>query len=221
MISVSLKVVVGLLGASLLNNKFLMGKKFYRTLVIVPWAIPWSMGAMMWAWTFNSQFGVLNSLLSRMHLITGPVTFLANPVSAFLSTVVVDVWAGLPFVFIMLLAGLQAIPDTLYEAASIDGAGTLTRMFKITIPLLRPVLFTVSLLSLIWTFNSFDVIWILTGGGPLRATETLPIAIYKTAFRYLRFGGIGRASAMTVAQVVIVSFIMIFYVRALKHMEAQ
>jgi len=221
MSSVSLKVVIGFLGALLLNNKLLIGKKFYRTLVILPWAIPWAMGAMMWAWTFNSQFGVVNSLLLRLHLITEPVTFLANPVLAFLSTVVVDVWAGLPFMFIMLLAGLQAIPGTIYEAASIDGAGALTRVFKITIPLLRPVLFTVSLLSLIWTFNSFDVIWILTGGGPLRTTETLPIAIYKTAFRYLRFGGIGKASAMTVAQVVIVSVVMIFYVKALKHMEAQ
>ena len=217
--SVTLKVIIGLLGALLLNNKLLAGRKFYRTLVIIPWAIPWAAGAMMWAWTFNSQFGIINSVPLRLHLVREPVAFLSRPTSAFLATMVVDVWAGLPFMVIMLLSGLQTIPETLYEAASIDGAGALTRVFRITLPLLRPVLLTVSLLSLIWTFNSFDIIWILTGGGPLRATETLPIAIYKTSFLYTRFGGIGKASAMTIAQVILVTLLSIFYIRLLKRRE--
>jgi len=219
--SVALKVIIGLLGALLLNNKLLAGRKFYRTLVIIPWAIPWAVGAMMWAWTFNSQFGIINSVLLRLHLVREPVAFLSRPISAFLATMVVDVWAGLPFMFIMLLSGLQTIPETLYEAASIDGAGALTRVFRITLPLLRPVLLTVSLLSLIWTFNSFDIIWILTGGGPLRATETLPIAIYKTSFLYIRFGGIGKASAMTIAQVTLVTLLAVFYIRLLKRGSEQ
>jgi multiple sugar transport system permease protein len=217
--SVCLKVIVGFLGALVLNNRCLAGRRVYRTLVIIPWAIPWAMGAMMWAWTFNSQFGVINSLLLRFQLIREPVAFLSRPLSAFLVTMVVDVWAGLPFMVIMLLSGLQSIPETLYEAAAIDGAGPVTRVFRITIPILLPVLLTVSLLSLIWTFNSFDIIWILTRGGPLRATETLPIAIYKTSFLYLRFGGIGKASAMTIAQVILVTMVSLFYIRLLRRRE--
>ena len=134
---------------------------------------------------------------------------------------VVDAWVGLPFMIIMFLSGLQSIPDTLYEAAIMDGANEISSFFKITLPLMKPVILTVSLLSLVWTFNSFDIIWILTRGGPLRATETLPIAIYNTSFRLIRFGGIGKASAMTVVQVLIVTLISIFYIRTLEKGETR
>ena len=214
--SVMLKVLMGLAGALILNNRFLIGRRLYRTMVIIPWAIPWAMGAMMWAWTLNSQFGLINSFLLRTGLIKEPIAFLSRPDSAFLATIAVDVWAGLPFMVIMILSGLQAIPQTLYEAAAIDGANAVVKLFRITLPLLRPVLLTTSLLSLIWTFNSFDIIWILTGGGPLRATETLPIAIYKTSFLYIRFGGIGKASAMTIAQVALVTWLALLYMRSIK-----
>ncbi len=214
--SVGIKVALGLLGALLLNSKYLIGKKVYRTLVIVPWAIPWAMAAMMWAWTLNSEFGILNSILMHLHLIKAPVTFLARPSSAFITTFVVDAWVGLPFMIIMILSGLQSIPENLYEAATIDGAGDLTKFFKITLPMIKPVLLTVTLLSTVWTFNSFDIIWILTRGGPIRATETLPIAIYNISFLMVRFGGIGKASAMTIAQVIFVSVIAIFYIRTLE-----
>jgi len=214
--SVTFKVVLGLSGALLLNNKLLKGKSIYKILVIVPWAIPWASGAMMWGWTLNSRFGVLNSLLMSLRLIDRPIAFLAHPTGAFLGTMFVDVWAGLPFMVIMLLSGLQAIPDTLYEAAEIDGAGIFTRLSRITLPLLTPVLLTVTLLSTIWTFNSFDVIWILTRGGPIGATVTLPVAIYQISFLHLRLGGLGRASAMSVAQVLIVTILSVFYIRAIR-----
>ncbi len=214
--SVGIKVVIGTLGASLLNSGYLAGKKVYRTLVIVPWAIPWSMASMMWAWTLNSEFGVLNSLLMHLHVVDHPVTFLSLPTSAFIVTMIVDAWMGLPFMIIMILSGLQTIPESLYEAATIDGAGDLKKFFYITIPMIKPVLLTVTLLSTVWTFNSFDIIWILTKGGPMSATETLPIAIYKVAFLMTRFGGIGKASAMTIFQVAVVTIISIFYIRTLR-----
>lgn len=217
--SVLLKVIIGMAGALLLNSKFLAGRKVYRALVIVPWAIPWAMSSMMWAWTLNSQFGVVNSIMMKLNLIEKPITFLSDPTMAFVTTMVVDAWVGLPFMIIMFLSGLQSIPDTLYEAAIIDGANEISSFFKITLPLMKPVILTVSLLSLVWTFNSFDIIWILTRGGPLRATETLPIAIYNTSFRLIRFGGIGKASAMTVVQVLIVTLISIFYIRTLEKGE--
>ncbi|HDG62491.1 MAG TPA: sugar ABC transporter permease [Thermotoga sp.] len=219
--SVLLKVIIGMAGALLLNSKFLAGRKVYRALVIVPWAIPWAMSSMMWAWTLNSQFGVVNSIMMKLNLIEKPITFLSDPTMAFVTTMVVDAWVGLPFMIIMFLSGLQSIPDTLYEAAIMDGANEISSFFKITLPLMKPVILTVSLLSLVWTFNSFDIIWILTRGGPLRATETLPIAIYNTSFRLIRFGGIGKASAMTVVQVLIVTLISIFYIRTLEKGETR
>lgn len=219
LISVGLKVIFGILGACLLNSRFLHGKSVYRTLVIVPWAIPWAMGAMMWTWTLNSQFGVVNSFLMRTGLVNTPVSFLSTPRLAFLTTAIVDMWAGLPFMIIMILAGLQTIPDSLYEAATIDGANTLQQFFRITLPMIKSVILTVSLLSTVWTFNSFDIIWIMTRGGPINATETLPVAIYKTAFLMIRFGGIGKAAAMTIAQVTLVTLISMFYIKTLRQKE--
>ncbi len=214
--SVGIKVVLGIAVALLLNSQFLAGRRIYRTLVIIPWAIPWAMSSMMWAWTLNSQFGLVNSILLKLHIVDKPVTFLTTAKSAFLTTMVVDAWVGLPFMIIMFLSGLQSIPDDLYEAATVDGASDWTKFVRITLPLLKPVILTTSLLSLVWTFNSFDIIWVLTRGGPIRATETLPIAIYNVAFLLTRFGGIGKASAMTMAQVALVTVISVFYIRTLR-----
>jgi len=219
-LSVLIKVVVGILAAVLLDSPALAGKKIYRSLLIIPWAIPWAMAAMMWAWTLNSQFGIVNSFLLQTGLVSEPISFLSTPNSAFITTLVIDAWAGMPFMVIMFISGLQSIPASLYEAARLDGAGSIKQFFKITMPIMKPVTMTVSLLSMVWTFNSFDVIWVLTQGGPIRATETLPIAIYNTSFRMLRFGGIGKASAMTIFQVLIVTFIAIFYIRTMKESDA-
>lgn len=214
--SVSLKIIVGLLAALLLNSEFLMGKKVYRALVIVPWAIPWALAAMIWKWTLNNQFGIVNSFLLSFHIINTPITFLSTPISAFITTFIIDAWAGLPFMIIMILSGLQSIPDDLYEAATLDGANDFTKLRKITLPSLKTVLLTVSLLSVVWTFNSFDFIWVLTGGGPVSSTTTLPIAIYNISFGDVGVsGGIGKASAMTIIQVIIVTVISVFYVKTL------
>ncbi len=214
--SVSIKVIFGLLGALLLNSEFLKGKQIYRALVIVPWAIPWALAAMTWKWTLNSQFGIINSLLFSLHVINSPISFLSYPVSAFITTFIIDAWAGLPFMIIMILSGLQSIPNDLYEAATLDGAGDFTKLRKITLPSLKTILLTVSLLSIVWTFNSFDFIWVLTGGGPVSSTTTLPIAIYNVSFGDIgASGGIGKASAMTIVQVMLVTVISIFYVKTL------
>ncbi len=218
--SVIIKVVVGILAAVLLDSKYLIGKKIYRALVVIPWAIPWAIAAMMWAWTLNSQFGIVNSILLKSGLVDSPVSFFSSTAGAFMTTFVIDAWAGMPFMVIMFISGLQNIPETYYEAARLDGAGAWKQFFKITLPIMKPVTLTVSLLSMVWTFNSFDVIWVLTQGGPVRATETLPIAIYNTSFRMLRLGGIGKASAMTIVQVLVVTFISVFYIRTLREDEA-
>lgn len=214
-LSLLLKVGLGTIGAVLLHQE-LAGRQVYRTLAVLPWGLPWAIAAMTWAWTMNTQFGLVNGILMGLGLVDKPVAFLGAPVSAFLSTAVADAWIGLPFMVVMILAGLQSVPEDLLDAALVDGASPLVRFFRVTLPLIRPVVLTTALLSTVWTFNSFDPIWVMTRGGPVSATETLPIAIYNVGFRLLRFGGLGRASAMTMVQVLLVTGITLGYLKALR-----
>lgn len=213
--SVFLKTVVGLAAALVFNHDF-PGRGIYRGLSIIPWGIPWAISAMMWGWTFNTQYGFINAILKRLGLIEQSIGFLSQPTVSFASLVVVDAWIGIPFMIIMLEAGLKGIPKQLYEAASIDGANPLQSFLHVTLPQLKGVLTTATLLSTVWTFNSFDPIWILTQGGPLNSTTTLPIAIYQSGFRMIGGGDLGSAAAMTIGQVIVVSIIAYFYLQALK-----
>ncbi|HEY9348324.1 MAG TPA: sugar ABC transporter permease, partial [Inquilinus sp.] len=145
--------------------------------------------------------------------IREPISFLGQETTAFIATVVVDAWLGIPFMVVTLMAGLQRIPDDTIEAARIDGAGPVQIFRRITLPLLRPVLMTCVLLSTVWTFNSFQVIWPLTKGGPAGATATLPIQIYETAFGNFDFG---TSSAMAVVIFVILMTVSLLYWRVLK-----
>lgn len=214
-LSVALKFGLGLSGALLLNQS-LRGSSLYRSLAVLPWGLPWAIAAMTWGWTLNTQFGLVNGFLQRVFGLTAPISFLGQPLSAFLSTVVIDSWIGLPFMVVMMLAGLQAVNKELVDAAMVDGAGTWQRFTAVIWPEIRGISLTATLLSTVWTFNSFDPIWVLTRGGPLQATETLPIAIYDIGFRQLRLGGLGKASAMVVAQILLVSLLAYFYLRLLR-----
>lgn len=213
-LSVGLKFVLGLGGANLLNQS-LPGTGLFRSLTVLPWGLPWAIAAMTWDWTLNTQFGFVNGLLQRFG-VPDPISFLGTPTAAFLSTVVIDAWLGLPFMVVVMLAGLQAVPRELVEAALVDGAGAWRRFRAIVWPEIRGIALTATLLSTVWTFNSFDPVWVLTRGGPLQATETLPIAVYDIAFRQLRFGGLGKASAMVIVQIVLVSMFAFFYLRLLR-----
>jgi multiple sugar transport system permease protein len=213
--SVALKTVLGTAIAILLDQG-LRGRNVYRGLSIIPWGIPWTIAAMMWGWTFHTQYGFINAILSRLGFISDPIAFLSTPAFAFPSLIVVDAWIGLPFMVVMLEAGLKAVPNQLYESARVDGANGFQRLFYVTLPQLKRVLITATLLSTVWTFNSFDPIWVLTQGGPLHATETLPIAIYNAGFRMIGGGDLGQAAAMTIGQVILVSIIAFFYMRLFK-----
>ena len=213
--SLVVKIAVGL-ALALLLNRGMRGRSVYRALSIMPWGIPWAIAAMMWGWALNTQYGIVNAVLRRLDLVAEPVAFLSNPILAFVSLIVVDAWIGIPFMVVMLEAGLKAIPGQLYESARVDGANGVQLFARITLPLLKRVLLTAALLSTVWTFNSFDPIWVLTQGGPLQTTETLPIAIYNAGFRMIAGGDLGIAAAMTVGQVLVVTVIAVFYIRALK-----
>ena len=192
-IGVTLKIIMGVLGAVLLNAA-LPGRTLFRILVMPPWIVPIAIGVFMWSWLYNGQFGMISGVAQMISLFDGPFEFLAYRDSAFIATIVTDVWVGTPLVSLYLWAAMQSIPGELYEAAWTDGASRFYRFRRITLPLIAPSIFTMALLSAIWTFNSFDIIWILTEGGPRGATTTMIIDTYKTAISRFRFGeGAARA----------------------------
>jgi multiple sugar transport system permease protein len=201
--SVALKMVIGVCGAVLLNAA-VPGRALFRILLMPPWIVPMAIGIFMWGWMYNGQFGMISGLLQNFGITDGPVAFLAYGRSAFWATIITDVWIGVPIVTIYMLAAMQSIPKDLYEAAWTDGAGRLYRFRRITMPMIVPALLTMSMLSLIFTFNSFDIIWILTRGGPSSQTTTMIIDTYKTAIGSYKYGeGAARA-------VVICIFLSIF-----------
>ncbi|SRR5579884_3375757 len=186
-IAVAVKTTAGLAFALLLNLPF-HGRRAVRLLTVIPWALPYPISAMIWQWTYNSQFGLLNRFLQATGLWPHPPAWLASPGSAFAANLIVDIWIGLPFFALVFLAGLQAISPEYHEAAAIDGAGAAARFAAVTLPFLRPVIVMASLLSVIWTFNDFSVPYIVTKGGPINTTDILVTHLYKTAFQFLDFG---------------------------------
>lgn len=194
--------VMGLAGALALRERSLVNS-IIRVTLLVPWAIPGVVTALTWKWILDGHFGILNQILASMGFIDRYVSWLSTPQTALGAVVLVNVWRSYPFTLLMLLAGLQAIPDELYEAAAIDGASPWQRFTHITLPIMRPVIAITVILTAIWDFKTFDLVWILTGGGPGYATEVLPTLIYKTAFSRLNFG-YAAAIAMLMALVMIV-----------------
>ena len=183
--SVAIKMIIGVCAAVLLNAA-VPGRALFRILMMPPWIVPMAIGIFMWGWMYNGQFGMISGLLQNFGIIDGPVAFLGYGRSAFWATIVTDVWIGVPLVTIYMLAAIQSIPQDLYEAAWTDGAGRFYRFRRITLPMIVPALITMSMLSLIATFNSFDIIWILTRGGPSGETTTMIIDTYKTAIGSLQ-----------------------------------
>ncbi len=211
-ISVSLKMIVGTMGAMLLNSR-VPGRDFFRVLVMPPWIVPIAIGVFIWAWMYNGQFGSISGVAQYLHIIAGPYEFLGDRTGAFYSTIVTDIWIGTPMVTIYLLAAMQSISPDLHEAAWVDGAGRMYRFRRITLPLILPAIATMGLLSAIWTFNSFDIIWILTKGGPRDATTTMIIDTYKTAISRNKYG---EGAARAVMIVIFLSSFAGFYFFMLK-----
>lgn len=202
-LSVSLKMLLGLIGASLLNAA-VPGKALFRVLVMPPWVIPIAIGVIGWKWLYNGYFGLISGVLQWTGLVDGRVALLASKTSAFYAAIVTDVWVGTPMVTLFFLAAMQGVSRDLYEAAWVDGANRWYRFRRITLPQIMPVIVSMALLSAIWTFNSFEIIWILTEGGPRGATTTLIVNTYDVAISSQRFGeGAARA-------VVIVLLLAIF-----------
>jgi multiple sugar transport system permease protein len=200
-VSVALEFGLGLMLALAANN-CIRGKALVRSIFLAPWTLPTAVIAVLWAWIFNDQYGVLNALLQKTGLISSPVAWLATPASAMGAIVIADVWKTTPFVFLVLLAGLQNIPADLYEAIEIDGAGAWAKFRYVTWPFLLPFVFIALVFRIIQAFAIFDLVWVMTGGGPGGSTETVSVYSYQTFMRYL---DIGYGSAQVAATVVILA----------------
>ena len=191
------KFALGLWLAMLLN-RHLPYKNFFRAIILLPWVVPTVLSAMAFWWIFDSQFSIISWSLMRLGLIDQPINFLGDPWNARWSVIAANIWRGIPFVAISLLAGLQTIPQSLNEAAAIDGATSWQRFTKVTLPLLTPIIAVVMTFSVLFTFTDFQLIYVLTRGGPVNATHLMATLSFQRA---IPGGQLGEGAAIAVAMI--------------------
>lgn len=201
--------LIGFALALALNTR-LPGRALLRGAFLFPWVIPGVVVSFAWLWIFNANYGLLNGILVRLGLIAEPVSWLGDPDTAMYAVIIAKTWASFPWIMVMLLAGLQTVPAVLHEAAGMDGAGVLRRFWHVTLPHLRGIIGVVVLLEIIWNFQHFDTIYVLTGGGPAGATTTFAVAVYDTAFKGF---DLGRAGALGALWLVLLLVLVVVYVR--------
>jgi multiple sugar transport system permease protein len=201
--------------ALILNQKF-PGVVLAKALILLPWAAPLAIMAMTWRWIFNDQLGALNYLLRLFNITDVNILWLNNPTLAFGAVMFVEVWSSIPFMTITFLAGLQSIPPHIYDAAKMDGANAWFELWDMTIPQMKRVFTIVGLLSVIWAFRSFTVIWTITQGNPFYRTDISVTYLYKLAFKNLTFG---QGFALAFATFVLLSIFSVFYTRVLRSEE--
>jgi arabinogalactan oligomer/maltooligosaccharide transport system permease protein len=214
-VNVFFHVAVGIFLAVLLNQP-IRGRTFFRVLLILPWAMPQYISALTWRGMFNYEWGAVNHLLGAVGI--PPVPWASDPFWAFIGPLITNIWLGFPFMMIIALGGLQSIPQSVYESADVDGAGTFRKFFGVTLPMLKPVLAPAVMLGTIWTFNNLNVIWLVSHGGePSDKTHILVSYVYKAAFTYYRYG---YAAAFSMIIFLILFFMVWAQSRAGKATEA-
>jgi multiple sugar transport system permease protein len=215
--TLALQVVLGIAAALMLHQAIIF-RSLARSLILFPYFVSTVVAVLVWRWLFNDLYGILNHLMIWAGLLRMPLDWLGSMPNSMVSIVLVGAWKYFPFVVIAVLARLQTIPEQLYEAATIDGAGAWGRFFDVTLPQLKDVLLVVVLLRAIWDFKEFDLIYLLTGGGPLIATQTLPLMVYKEAFG---LDAMGRAAAVAVTMMLVMLVFMVLYLRRMGREEAR
>jgi multiple sugar transport system permease protein len=214
--SVSLQFVLGFLVALLLNAS-IWGRAVFRTASLLPWIIPGVVVALIWEYIYQPNYGPLNDLLRRAGLMDYPVAWLSDLDLAMPAVIATNVWRGVPFFAIMILAGLQAIPEEIYEAATVDGAGVVQRFWSITLPMLRPIIVVSTATRIIWTFNYADLIFVMTGGGPANATHITSTYTLMQAYSDLDWG---YAATLSVFLLVLMLAFTAAYLRLTRGVES-
>ena len=200
------------LGIALLLHNAFKGRGLARSIIIIPWAVPVVVACLIWVQMLDYQYGIINYWLLKLHLVKEPLNWLSSTALALPAAMIVNIWKGTPWPAIMLLAGLQSIPQELYEAAMVDGASVWQKFKHITLPMLKPVSLIVFLLLVIWTVKDFAIVYVLNKGGPAHATEVLTVYVYRSAFEGLRMG---EAAAGGMVLLVVSMIFTIFYLRVM------
>jgi multiple sugar transport system permease protein len=211
-ITVIVETLLGLAIATLLNQEF-KGRGFVRGLIILPWALPYVVNGIMWKWIFDANYGALNALLVQTGLMNTYRIWLGEPLTAMHLVIVANIWKETPVAVILILAALQSIPKELYEAAVVDGTNRWQSFRNVTLPMLRPVLAATIVIKTVWALKEFDLIYIITKGGPADATKLFTYYIYENTFKFLKFGyGSSLAYLLTIAA----GLFAIFYMKNLQ-----
>jgi multiple sugar transport system permease protein len=206
-----LQTALALVAALVLNERF-PGVRVARTWIILSWIVPTVVVVVIWRWLFSTSGGMINPLLIQSGMVERPIGFFATPWTAMATLVFVNSWRWFPFIALMILAGLTRIPDDLHEAARIDGANAWQRFRRITWPLLAPTLVVLAVIGTMLSFNVFDIIWLLTSGGPAGGSRTLPVLIYETAFKGYR---LSEAATISVLATLLLMAFAVIATRAL------
>lgn len=214
--SVGMQFLLGMTLALALRKKF-RGRGIYQAIVFLPWAFSAFVVGLMFRWSFNGEYGVVNDLLMKLGIAGEKIAWLGTPGLSLLVVTFAMIWMGVPFFAIMYLAALQSIPGDVYEAADIDGCGSVRRFFAITFPYIKPTVIMTLLLRTIWVFNSFDLIVVITGGGPANYSQTLPSYMYTRAFSGYDFG---LASALGVVLMVILAVYAVGFLKVTQYNKA-
>ncbi|HJB00612.1 MAG TPA: sugar ABC transporter permease [Candidatus Mediterraneibacter merdavium] len=204
--------IIGFALAIFFNKRFAISKPL-RGILLVPWMIPITVTALIFKLLFATDIGVLNYILKSLHIISENIEWLTTPQTAMFALICANVWIGIPFTMILISTGLTTIPKDLYESASIDGATGVQAFFKITLPLLRPTIESVLILGFIYTFKVYDLVYVMTSGGPVNSTHMLSTYSYKLSFEMFQYS---KGSAVANVLLVILMIVGIFYLRATK-----
>jgi multiple sugar transport system permease protein len=209
-VSVVFHLLLGV-AAALLVHRPVVARAFFRIALLAPWTVAPVVVGVVWKWMYNAQFGIINDVLLRLGVLSEGHAWLGDATFAMPALVLANVWRGFPFIMIVALAGLQAIPIEQYEAAAVDGATSVQQFRYVTLPNLQYILYVSGLLDTIWMFRHFDLVQVMTAGGPAGATDVLSTLIFRTSFEYLQFP---YASAMAVAMFAALFVLMMVYLRA-------
>jgi multiple sugar transport system permease protein len=214
-VSVTFKVVLGM-ALALLLNRTIRAKNFFRGAILLPWIVPTALSTLAFLWIFDATYSIINWVLRYLGLIEQPIVWLGKPYLAMFAVIVVNTWRGMPFFAISILAGLVSIPQELYEAAKTDGAGPIAQFWYITLPMIKPVLMIVILFSTIFTFGDFNIVYVLTRGGPVNSTHLFATYAHQTGLVTAR---IGEGAAISLFLFPILVLVIFFQLRLLRRQE--
>lgn len=203
-------------GLALLFNKKFKGSSFFRGVTMISWLLPVTVAGLLFKFMFASKGGIINQLFMSLHLIDAPLEWLLEPKLAMIAIVVANIWIGIPFNMMLLITGLTTIPEEIYESSKLDGANKLQTLFLITIPMIKPAIMSVLTLGFVYTFKVFDLVWVMTKGGPINATELVSTYAYKLSFDQFQFS---KGSAAANILFLILFVVGIFYIKLINDEE--